>query len=96
MKALMIKFLTVMVLAGVVNSVVIEPAICFAHDDAVSQQQENEHGCSVCHPLHHEGLAQRQAQMNLIVPVSITSVESLFFALLDSPTRLIFHPPLAL
>ncbi len=96
MKVILIKIFAVVVLLGVINSTVIEPAFCFQHDDAVSQQQENGQCCVVCHPTHHQGIVPINISPNFNATNSAHFTELLNLSLLDSPIRPIFHPPLRL
>lgn len=95
MKVALIKFFAFIALMGLVNSSVIEPAICFFHDEATSQQQESSHCCVVCHTGHHQSLLPTHIQIDLLNSNSSGWVETVDAALLNPPLRSIFHPPLS-
>ncbi len=88
------KLIAVLVLAGVINAVVIEPAVCLMHEDAASQQEESSDCCSACHPIHSQG----------ILPSGLTDIFAVLHAdnfmpipqisFSDSPAQTIFRPPL--
>jgi hypothetical protein len=95
MNVLLIKIFACIALMGLVNSTVIEPAICFSHDEAASQQQESSHCCVVCHAGHHQSLLPTHIQINLLNSNPSGWVETVDAALLNPPLRSIFHPPLS-
>jgi len=91
----LMKLIGILVLVGVINAVVIEPAICLMHEDAVVQQEENGDCCSSCHPIHSQGVLPSALTDTFAVlhADNFVSVPQSSFS--DSPSRSIFRPPLA-
>ncbi len=89
-----ITILAIVILVGIVNSVVIEPAICLAHEDAVSQQQQNDPCCVICHPMYHQAIMPSAVSPIFTMTHFVNSERQPKFFLLEVPTRSIFHPPL--
>lgn len=96
MKFAITKLLACLILAGVINATVIEPAFCFLQEDAASQQKENGQCCAICHPAQHQGILPQHISPNFTADYSVNLVKSPQFTLSESPARSIFHPPLVL
>ncbi len=97
MKITLSKLIACLILAGVINATVIEPAFCFQHDEAAVQQQEQANGshCMVCHHSHHQGIVPSvlSPRFSITNPMDLVHLPDFFLS--ESPVRSIFHPPLA-
>ncbi len=95
MKISAVKIFAFIALAGLVNSAIIKPAVCFSHDEVASEQQTNDQCCVACHPAHHQGVVPLEPWAVFKIISSADLVRGATFSLSDPPIRSIFHPPLA-
>lgn len=81
-------------LVGILNCVMIEPALAYKEDPAASQTDEA-HCCFICHSSHHQWIVSSiSSDFPYLVLTGPTVLQELQF-LIDPPAGSIFHPPLA-
>ena len=94
-KKAIIIFLAFVALAGIINCMVVEPALAYKEDSAVAGQDEA-HCCFICHSAHHQW-APAGNGMHFPAPLikaDFVPNEGSFY--LGSFASSVFHPPQSL
>ncbi len=94
-KKIVLTLIALITLAGIINCVLIEPALAYKDDPAVSQQEET-HCCFICHSMHHVWISpEGSATIPSVLP-ALGALYLSFVLRIDPPVGSIFHPPLSL
>lgn len=94
-KKIFLVLIAIVALVGILNCVMIEPALAYKEDPAASQT-DKAHCCFICHSSHHQWIASSiSSDFPYLVLTGSPVLQELQF-LIDPPAGSIFHPPLAL
>lgn len=86
----------VIALVGMINCTIIEPAFAYKDECTTTSCQDENHPCFICHSCHHQWVgSQNLISFSGLLPATIVSHETAE-TVLNPPTGLIFHPPIAL
>jgi len=84
-------------LVGILNCVVVEPALAqFQEHHATAAAEEGGHCDFICHSFHHQWIATSPNALIHEPSPSQSLVSERFYGSPEPPLRNIFHPPLVL